>query len=51
METNLGQKFLYVDLRDFFSDIGSGGDENKALKMTSRLVIFRAFFKYPKNKQ
>ena len=24
METNLGQKFLYVDLRDFFSDIGSG---------------------------
>ena len=40
--------FLLVDLRGFFSDLGSGGDEKKinkkALKMTSQLVIFRAFF-------
>ena len=39
--------FLLVDLRDFFSDLGSGGRKKinkKALKMTSKLVIFRAFF-------
>ena len=39
--------FLLVDLGDFFSDLGSGGRKKinkKALKMTSELVIFRAFF-------
>ena len=42
----LGQKILLVDLREFFSDLVSGGWKNKnkkALKMTSWLVIFRAF--------
>ena len=39
--------FLLVDLRDFFLDLGSGGRKKinkKALKMTSSLVIFRAFY-------
>ena len=39
--------FSLVDLRDFFSDLGSGDEKKKrkiALKMTSQLVIFRAFF-------
>ena len=40
--------FLLVDLRDFFFRFRVGGDEKKnnkkALKMTSELVIFRAFF-------
>ena len=39
--------FLLVDLRGFFSDLGSTGRKQinkKALKMTSQLVIFRAFF-------
>ena len=38
----LGQFFLLVDLREFFSDLGSGGgggdgkkERKKALKMTS----------------
>ena len=35
----LGQNFLLVDLREFFSDLGSGGmkkkKNKKALKMTS----------------
>ena len=32
--------FLFVDLQEFFSDLGSGGREKKALKMTSQLVFF-----------
>ena len=39
--------FLLVDLRIFFLDLGSGDEKKinkKALKMTSQLVIFRAFF-------
>ena len=41
--------FLLVDIRGFFfSDLGSGGTKKKinkkTLKMTSQLVIFRAFF-------
>ena len=38
--------FLLVDLRDFFSDLGSE-DERKALKMTSQLFIFRVFLISP----
>ena len=39
--------FLLVDLLEFFSDLGSGERKKinkKALKMTSSLVTFRAFF-------
>ena len=37
--------FLLVGLWDvFFSDLGSGEREKKALKMTSKLAIFRGFF-------
>ena len=38
----LARIFLLVDLRDFFSDLGSWGRKKinkKALKMTSQLVI------------
>ena len=52
----LGQNFFLVDLREFFSDLGSGGRKKinkKGLKMTSCghfqnffffFFIFRAFF-------
>ena len=39
--------FYKLIYEDFFSDLGSGGRKKiniKALKMTSQLVIFRAFF-------
>ena len=41
----LGQFFLLVDLRDFSFRFRVGEEKGgKALKMTSQLVIFRAFF-------
>ena len=44
VEEELGQNFLLVDLQDFFFRFRVPGSEKKALKMTSLLVIFRAFF-------
>ena len=35
--------FLLLDLRDFFSDLGSR-DEKKALSFSELFFIFRAFF-------
>ena len=39
------RNILLIDLPDFFSDLGSGGQKTnkKALKMTSWLVIFEPF--------
>ena len=31
--------YIISDLRDFFSDLGSGGQKKEALKMTSFLLI------------
>ena len=44
--TSKARLFLLVDIRDFFSDLGSVDEKTrkKALKMTSSLVIFRAYF-------
>ena len=36
--------FLLVDLQEFCSDLSVVGRKKNALKMTSGLVIFRAFF-------
>ena len=49
---SLGQIFLFVDLRDFFSDLGSGGrnkinkknSENDQLIGHFRSFFFRVFF-------
>ena len=44
-KNNKARIFLLVDLREIFFRFRVGGTrKKKALKMTSQLVIFRAFF-------